>query len=75
MSVSAFEVPVNAERPMVYARNGEEMLVWPDKVNPKKFPRSCGSIMRRRAQGMCYNVNSHWVSTLVIYDFKWRGLK
>ena len=39
MSVSAFATPVNAEKPMIYtAKTGEKMLIWPDKVNPKKFP-------------------------------------
>ena len=40
MSVSAFATPVCAEQPMIYqgAPSNQKMLIWPDKVNPKKFP-------------------------------------
>ncbi len=37
MTVSAFATPVDAEKPHIFTELND-VLVWPDKVNPKKFP-------------------------------------
>ena len=37
MSVSAFATPVDAKKPHVFTELND-VLVWPDKVNPKTFP-------------------------------------